>query len=84
MKIDVRQEFIDAGVPCDSHRCPIALATLGDHAFQAVVTRVTMGRFAPGQSLKWIDLPDKASQFTYDFDSKGAKGVKPFSFEIDL
>lgn len=85
MKIDVRQEFIDAGMPCHYAKCPIALAFLGDHAVEVAVLPDHVFRWQKDRKLRQpVTLPAEAQEFISAFDVNGAKGVKPFSFEIDL
>lgn len=85
MRIDVRQEFIDAGIPADCERCPIAMAVLGDHAIEVVVVRDRI-ILRPGQPgfRRHAQLPPEAIEFVKRFDERGSVAVRPFEFEVNL
>ena len=76
MRIDVTQQDIDQGVPCDSRHCPISLA-----AQRAGLQNVKVN----GESLfgngYMAFLPDEALDFIYLFD-KHRELTKPFFFQI--
>ena len=76
MRIDVTQQDIDQGVPCDSWHCPITLAA--QRAGLRNVEVNGMSLFGNGH-MAW--LPEEALDFIYLFD-KHRKLTKPFFFEI--
>lgn len=83
MKVNVTKTYIDAGVPRDCDRCPVALAVLGEHAIPVMVGPFRMARRAdtwtearPSE----VDLPQRAVDWIRDFDN--GIPVEPFSFEV--
>ena len=76
MRIDVTQEDIDQGMPCNCRHCPIVLAAQRAGLRNVKVT---------GESLSGNEhmafLPDEALDFIYLFD-KHRELTKPFSFQI--
>ena len=83
--INVTQQDIDKGAPCDSESCPIALAVLR-------ATESDGGAFGPEVAvgplrveigaLGEFRLPPVATKFRRRFDA--GERVEPFSFEIEL
>ena len=79
MRIEVTQEDIEKGEPCDVCACPIALAIqrkLGRGGCEINFSTIDLG---PGQV---VATPYSARQFIRAFDDH--LPVKPFSFELDL
>lgn len=79
-KIDVRQEFIDAGIQGNPCECPIAKACFADHALRVRVGPESVRRFSNGIV---ATLPEKAIKFVEAFDT-ARETAKPFQFEITL
>lgn len=83
MKIEITEDDIKNGKPCNSKMCPIASA-----AQRAGLKFVTVGEQdiyfqdpdlgKPG----WHALPEKAVHFIINFDAR--KEVHPFSFDLDV
>jgi hypothetical protein len=76
MRIDVTQQDIDQGVPCDCRHYPITLAA--QRAGLRNVEVNGMSLFGNGGQA-W--LPDEALDFIYLFD-KHRELTKPFFFQI--
>lgn len=81
MTIEVTQEDIDRGVPCDECNCPIAIAlrrTTGE------TWDVTEHEAISRKDLACIDLPRKAKDFIHAFDSSDFTCAHPFTFEGEI
>jgi hypothetical protein len=76
MRIDVTQQDIEQGVPCDCRHCPISLAAERAGLRNVKVTGESL--FGNGHQA-W--LPDEALDFIYLFD-KHRERAKPLSFQI--
>jgi hypothetical protein len=86
VRIDVTQEDINAGVPRDSCRCPIAHAidrAIGSTSMDCVSVNAFKVSVWRDERRLWSaltppDLIDFIKAFDHDRD------VKPFSFDLDL
>jgi hypothetical protein len=78
MKVEVKQEHIDKGVPSNGCECPIALA-LGE-MFPDAQVLVCDGRIEVGFEV--AAPPQEAKEFINDFDD--GEPVAPFSFDLDI
>ena len=82
MQIEVTQAHIDNGTPWEPGSCPIALA-VNDMGYSnsTVDRRSGEAQDREGVNFAW-DMPEEASKFTADFDSR--KNVEPFIFGVEL
>lgn len=89
--LEVTQEDIDNGKRRNCSLCPIALALMrkfnldpSEDSLDAARVGLTMASIFPVMDRKrksqYFYLPDEASEFIKDFDSK--LPVKPFSFTL--
>lgn len=77
VEVTVTQEDIDAGVPCDAGKCPIArrLHSLFGGTWEVMNSHALL-EMGPR-----IRLPDQAIDFADDFDA--GLPVRPFTFTLD-
>ncbi len=81
VRIEVKQEHIDKGIPGRCFSCPIALAALAvlpAREFHVQVSRACLG-------FRWARafyLPESARHFVKMFDD--GEDVTPFDFEIEI
>lgn len=76
--IEVKQEDIEAGIECNSHRCPIAIAiqrATGAHTVQVFGREAVI-------NFKSYALPDECDAFAQVCDTLGRNRCAPFSFEL--
>lgn len=89
--VEVTQEDIDNGKRRNCSRCPIALALMrkfnldpSEDSLDAASVGLTIASIFPvmhrERKPQYFNMPDEASEFIKDFDSK--LPVKPFSFTL--
>lgn len=78
MKIEVKQQHIDAGYKAGAFTCPIALA-MNDATKSKWCVGPWEAVHVPTDTVH--KLPPQAQKFVHDFDDR--KDVSPFSFEFD-
>lgn len=87
LTINVTQEHINAGIPEDCQRCPIALATLDAlQAWPTVSIAVDDDRIEleNGYTRAIYPLPADARAFVSDFDSiDSVIYCEPFTFDVE-
>jgi hypothetical protein len=80
MIINVTQVHIDKGSRCSPGGCPVALAIREQTEFKLCSVGVTDWYKYQGTDVSY-DLPDKATVFIVNFDSKNP--VTPFLFDLE-
>lgn len=78
IKIQVTQENIINGQPCEYYSCPIALAVKKQIGLKA---KVYLNTIDIGKNHSFA-LPKRAKTFTSKFDSR--KPVEPFNFWLNI
>ncbi len=92
MIINVTEEHIKKGVPCNTNHCPVALAvfeqlglkrcTPRDADFDRVVVNPTHIHVDQNETMRTARTPFEVRLFIDDFDL--GRDVKAFTFELDL
>lgn len=79
MKIEVTEQDIELGNPCDPCMCPIARAIERATGIEPIVSGEI---FYLGFSSQRYHLPMEAVKWMGDFDA-GKEEMQPFSFEVN-
>lgn len=82
MKIEVEQKDIDAGVQCNAHRNPVALAIMRAGNYNPGVVAVRFESVDIGTQTHW--LPDEVSVWLDIFETAGPGHCAPFSFDLPI
>jgi hypothetical protein len=84
--VNVKQEHIGRGTPCNTAGCPIALAIVAlgilpeEHVIAVGVVDAAI--IGPKGTVLDAQLPNEAMRFIDDFDDGGLGAVAPFTFEL--
>lgn len=77
IKVDVKQEYIDDGCPCNSNLCPVAIAVAEATGIASVLVSVSYILIRDAA----YDTPEEVKEFIRIFDDAfSGVNVKPFTF----